>query len=69
MKIFHKQSHIREQGSATILVLALIGIMLLVVGANIMTLNNLKSEMKLIDKKQTQRLENQSKAEAGSRSR
>ncbi len=54
---FHASRPLRRQsGSAVIIVLALIAIMLVYVAANMRTLYNLGSELRLLERKQVQRL-------------
>jgi predicted metalloprotease len=50
-----------ERGSAVIVVIALLAIVLLYLGANVRTLNSLGRELKLIERQQTRRLEQASK--------
>jgi hypothetical protein len=46
-----------EQGSAVIVIMVLLGLMLLYVGANLKTLHFMSRELKLIEKHQVRRLE------------
>jgi hypothetical protein len=47
----------REQGMAVIVVLALVSIMLIYIACNIRTIANLGRELKLLEQRQTRRLE------------
>ncbi len=51
----------RQQGSAVIVIMVLLGLMLLYVGANLKTLHFMTREIKLIEKHQVRRLETISK--------
>ncbi|HXF09645.1 MAG TPA: hypothetical protein VN625_02595 [Desulfuromonadaceae bacterium] len=55
MKINHFR-RTEEQGSVTILFIALLTIMLMLVTANVRTLVQLRTEEKLVEQKQVQRL-------------
>ena len=65
MKIFSRQSltpasrltHHRRSGSAVIVVLALLALIFLYLAGNLGTLHHLGRELKLLDQKQTLRLE------------
>jgi hypothetical protein len=46
----------REQGSAVIVVMAIIAIVLIYLAANVRTLSNLKRELSLVERQQTNRL-------------
>jgi hypothetical protein len=55
---FHASSSPRRQsGSAVIVVMALLAIMLVYVAANIRTLSSLVRELRLLERQQTQRLQ------------
>ena len=55
---FHvSRSRRREAGSAVIVVMALLAIMLVYVAANLRTLNSLGRELKLLELQQTRRLQ------------
>jgi hypothetical protein len=45
-----------RQGSAVIVILAMLGIMVLLMAANTVTVNSLRKEIKLLDQRQTARL-------------
>jgi Tfp pilus assembly protein PilX len=47
----------RQSGSAVIVVLALLSIILIYVAGNLRTLNNLNRELKLLERQQTRRLQ------------
>jgi len=47
----------RQEGSAVIMVLAMLAIMLICVGVNTVAVTNLRRELKLLEKKQVQRLQ------------
>ncbi len=48
---------LRERGSATILVLALLGIMFVCFQSNQVTLNSLKRELRLVEERQLKKFE------------
>ncbi len=50
-------SHRHQSGSAVIVVMALLAIMLIYVAGNLRTLNSLDRELKLLELKQTRRLQ------------
>ncbi len=66
MKIPKHQIHSRhpERGSAVIVTLAMLAIMLLCVGANTIAIRTLSRELKLVEKKQMQRLQHAAPATA-----
>lgn len=67
MRLSNRQSHrARNDGSAVVVMIALLGLMLVFVGANLKTLHFLKREIKLIDTRQVHRLERQHPAIASS---
>jgi hypothetical protein len=49
-------SRCREQGSAVIVVMAILAILLIYLAANIRTLSNLKRELGVVERQQTNRL-------------
>jgi len=56
MRLLVHQPRRRQQGMAVIVVLALLGIMLLYVGANTRSLRDLGRELKLLERQQIKRL-------------
>jgi hypothetical protein len=56
MNIFIPSPRQREQGVATIVILALLSIVLIYVAANVRTLDTLGRELKLVEKQQIRRL-------------
>jgi hypothetical protein len=56
----------REHGSAVAVVLALVAIMLIYMGANLVALRSLDRELKLLEKKQLQRLRQAAPSRAAS---
>ena len=52
------RSRQHEQGSAVLVVLALLAVMCLLLASNTVTLNSLKRELRLIEEKQVQRCTN-----------
>jgi cell division protein FtsN len=60
MRLCVRQSHrARNAGSAVVVMIALLGLMLVFVGANLKTLHFLKREIKLIETRQVHRLARQ----------
>ena len=60
------QRSFAQSGSAVIVLLALLGIMLTFVAANTIAIRSLQRELKLIEKKQVQRLQPAPTAKPGS---
>ncbi len=59
MKFNRHQTRHGERGVAIVVVLAIISIVLLLVAANLRALNDLGREVRLLDERQTHRLEKQ----------
>ena len=59
MKILASQTHPAraQSGSAVVVVLAMLGIMVICVSVNVVSVRTLQRELKLIEKKQVQRLQ------------
>lgn len=67
MRLWVRQSRrARNAGSAVVVMIALLGLMLVFVGANLKTLHFLSREIKLIDTRQVHRLAGQHPAIANS---
>lgn len=47
----------RRDGSAVLIIMLLLGLMLIFVGANVKTLQSLRGELKLIERRQIQRIQ------------
>src|SRR5215471_5059875 len=58
MKIFFKRTRRHESGMATIVVISLLSVILIFVAANLRTLYLLRSDLRLIERQQTNRLAN-----------
>jgi len=48
---------VRERASAVLVFMAILAVMLLVVAANLKTLNHLRDDLKLLERRQIQRLQ------------
>ncbi len=59
MNTFHKNSawaRPAQRGSAVLMLIVLLGLMVMLVAANTVTLNGLRQEVRLVEKRQTDRL-------------
>lgn len=68
MKLFTSQTQKRnrQSGSAVFMVLGMIALMLVFVGVNLVTVNTLNSEVKLVEKKQIKHLSGVQPSDPGS---
>lgn len=57
MRLAHRTRRHRQSGSAVIVLIVVLALMLIYIGANVRTLHYLQQELKLIEKSQVQRLD------------